>query len=122
MKLLLVDDEPEILNFLQKTIEDKFKCQIERAESGLDAFIKCQDNIFDFIITDYKMPFMTGAALVMALKTRNNVNSDTHCLILTAYLTKDLKEQLNVDRVQFLSKPIQLDQLFEIIGPFFELR
>jgi len=118
MKILIVDDEPGILDILEETLEDKFLCQVDRAENGLDAFLLCRENTYNFIITDYKMPFMSGAALVMALKTRSNVNTETNCLVLTAFLTNDLKNKLNLDHVQFLSKPMQLDQVIEIVTPY----
>lgn len=117
MKILIVDDEPQILDILEDALEEKFLCQVDRAENGLDAFLLCRENKYNFIITDYKMPYMSGAALVMALKTRQNLNVDTNCLMLTAYLTNDLKKKINLDHVEFLSKPMQLDQVIEVVTP-----
>jgi YesN/AraC family two-component response regulator len=117
MKVLIVDDESEILNILEDEIEDKFMCEVDRAENGLDAFLLSMENKYDFIITDFKMPYMTGAALIMALKTRKNLNTSTPCLMLSGFITEELKAKLEIDHVQFMNKPMELDKICELLSP-----
>ena len=50
MKVLIVDDELDILNILEDIIEEKFMCEVDKAENGLDAFLLCRENEYNFII------------------------------------------------------------------------
>ena len=117
MNILIADDEPEILNILKEVIEDKFNCNVVKAENGLDAFLLCVENKYDFIITDFKMPYMNGGALIMALKTRKNFNIATPCLMLSGFITPELKNKLKTDHVYFMDKPMDFEKIFTLITP-----
>lgn len=118
MKILIVDDEVEILDILEESLNEKYMCDVDRAANGLDAFILCQENTYDFIVTDHKMPFMTGAALVSGIRTRKNLNQRTPILMLTGFLTSELKEKIGVPDVEFMSKPIKFKDFFEVISSY----
>ena len=118
-KVLLVDDEPDVIDILESILEEHFySLDIEKVPNGLDAFLKCQDQKFDLIITDHKMPFMTGAALVVALKSRENKNLDTNVIMLSGFLDEDLKEKLRPRNIDFLGKPFDENALINLITPY----
>ena len=115
-KILIVDDEPEILETLEDLIEHKLSgCEIDKANNGLDAFILCQTNQYDLIITDHKMPFMTGAAFIIALKTRKNKCKDCPIIVLSAHIDEDLRKKLTLQNVGYMEKPFTPDHLIDII-------
>ncbi len=118
MKILIVDDEGKILDILEETLNSKYMCDIDRADNGLDAFILCQENRYDFIITDHKMPFMTGAALISGVRTRVNMNQKTPILMLTGFLTDQLREKVGIENVEFMAKPINFKDLYEIVSSY----
>ncbi|WP_052590711.1 response regulator [Halobacteriovorax marinus] len=118
MKILIVDDEVEILDILEELITDKYMCEVDRASNGLDAFILCQESEYSFIVTDHKMPFMTGAALISGIRTRKNLNMKTPILMLTGFLTDELKGRVDLEDVEFMSKPIQFKTFFELISSY----
>lgn len=76
IKILLVDDEPEILEILSDTIKRMRNniCVATRtgAKGAIDYFIR--DGEVDVIVTDLRMPDESGLDLIKELRTKNNSN------------------------------------------------
>lgn len=118
-KVLLVDDEIDIIDILKSCLEEHFyDLDIEHVSNGLDAFITCQNKKFDLIISDHKMPFMTGAAFVVGIRTRENQNKNTNVIILSGFLDEEIKASLNPQKVSFLGKPFEDSELISMATPF----
>lgn len=67
-RVLLVDDEPMLLNVERQILEKKFGFAIEVAESGAKALEMLRDSTFDAIISDYSMPEMNGLELLRKIR------------------------------------------------------
>ena len=85
--------------------------KVVRANSGWEALIKIGATArpFDVVITDHRMPRMTGLELVRQLRAKNFGGK---ILVLSAYLCdEDIQayEALNVDMM--MSKPFDFDEL-----------
>jgi YesN/AraC family two-component response regulator len=118
-KILIVDDEPDILETLESLIEAKLSsCDIRTATNGLDAFIECQKQEFDLVITDHQMPFMTGAAFIIAVRTKKNENTKTPMIMLSGHIDPELRKKLSIQHVQFIEKPFTPDDFLDIIRTY----
>ena len=115
MNVLIVDDEKEIVSLLEQDIESSFMCHVDVAYNGLDAFILCQQNKYDLIITDYEMPMMKGSGLIIAVKTRENLNKQTPIMLVTAYSTEGLEQIPQLKDVKFVKKPFSFKDLHKTI-------
>ena len=73
---------------------------------------------YDLIITDHKMPFMTGAAFIIATRTKENKNQKTPIIMLSGYIDEDLKKTLKIQNIKFLTKPFQVDELFSLVRDY----
>ena len=85
--------------------------KVVRANSGWEALIKIGATAkpFDVVITDHRMPRMTGLELVRQLRARNFGGK---ILVLSAHLSdEDIRayEELNVDMM--MSKPFDFEEL-----------
>lgn len=70
MRVLLVDDDREILNILEDFLKYK-NHQTSRAENGNEALDLCHsDEHFDLILSDIKMPVMDGLSLLENLRKK----------------------------------------------------
>jgi adenylate cyclase len=67
-KLLVVDDEPDMLDFLERVLRRRF--EVNRAASATEALDKLAEGDFEVLITDQKMPNMSGLELLEAIKDR----------------------------------------------------
>lgn len=72
IKLLLVDDEPELLEILEIIIGANFDAEIETACDGLSAIDKIKNNSYDAIYCDYTLPGANGIEVFNANKENNN--------------------------------------------------
>lgn len=114
--ILVVDDEQDILDTVSDLIESKFSCSPDKATNGLDAFLMIMKKQYDVILTDHKMPFMTGAALIIATRTKSeSQNKQTPIIMLSGFIDQELKKNLGIQNVQFIAKPFQPNEIFDKI-------
>ena len=112
LKVMLVDDEPYILQGLKVFIDwESEGFYIEKlCSNGKEALNYLAENEVDLIISDIRMPEMDGVEL---LKQAKALRPDLVCILLTAYGTVDLAvAAMKEGADDFLTKPItDLDQL-----------
>jgi YesN/AraC family two-component response regulator len=118
-KILRIDDEPDVLDTLDSLIDIKLSsCETTKAANGLDAFIATQNTQFDLIITDHKMPFMTGAALIIGIRTKITKNKNTPIIMLSGNIDDSLKSNLKIQNVHFVEKPFTPDDFLDVIRTY----
>ena len=108
-KILVVDDEPDHLDALQRTFYSQYR--VLRAESAAIALeILAREKNIAVVITDQRMPKMTGTELLKIAATRY---PDTIRIIITAYAdVQDLVEAINTGQVfKYVTKPWELEDL-----------
>ncbi|WP_028235034.1 response regulator transcription factor [Pseudobutyrivibrio sp. MD2005] len=115
LEVLLVDDEPFILQGLQLLIDwEKEGYHIATASNGQDALDYIKDNTVDLIIADIKMPVMSGLDLLKALRTE--LKKDTYFVILSGYAEFGYaQEALRYDCADYILKPVEKEQLLSIL-------
>jgi YesN/AraC family two-component response regulator len=118
-KILIIEDEPEILQAVVELIEAKLpSCQTVTANNGLDGFLACQKEKFDLIITDHKMSFMSGAALIVGIRSKEPNNKATPIVMLSGFIDPELKAGLKIQKVRFVEKPFNNDDFLDIIRTY----
>jgi len=107
-RILVVDDEPRGAELMARSLR-KFGT-VERAESAEDAWELIQESRFDLVISDQRMPSMSGVELLTRVAERDD---SVGRILITAY--SDLKaatDAINRGRVHaYLAKPCLPDQL-----------
>jgi DNA-binding NtrC family response regulator len=61
-RLLVVDDEPDMLDFVERVMRRKY--DVQRSSNADDALIALDGGDFEVIITDQKMPRMSGLEML----------------------------------------------------------
>ncbi len=110
LQILVVEDEKAIAHMIAMILGGPAS-KVARARSGWEALIKIGATArpFDVVITDHRMPRMTGLQLVRRLRTQNFGGK---ILVLSAHLAdEDIRayEALRVDMM--MSKPFDFDEL-----------
>jgi len=77
-KILLIDDDPDILEILNLELQDDPSCTVSSSTSTEDALVLAGKNQYDVIIADWRMPVMNGTELVRALRKQG---CDAHIII-----------------------------------------
>jgi diguanylate cyclase (GGDEF)-like protein len=116
--LLLVDDEPNVLKALKRTLRTE-GYKILTADSGREALALLNQHDVGVIVSDHRMPEMTGIDLLIQVRVRY---PDIIRIILTAYT--DLKaatDAINRGAVyKFLMKPHDDAMLRQVLAEAFE--
>jgi CheY-like chemotaxis protein len=111
LKILVVDDNPTILQLLVKSLE---KCgELITATDGADALMKAIEVKPDLIVSDYSMPVMDGRALFEKLRARKETQNIPFCFLASQ---KEIDEHLRmvVDGVEeYFVKPFFVRELGE---------
>lgn len=67
--ILVVDDEPDMLDFIERVTRRRY--EVTRCTNGEEALALLGDRAFEVLITDHKMPRMTGLELLERLAERH---------------------------------------------------
>lgn len=116
LKVLLVDDEPFILQGLKMLLDwEAAGYEVHTATNGKEALDYYKYNPVDLIIADIKMPVMTGLELLKEL--RETLNSDVYFVILSGYAEFNYaQEALRYNCTDYILKPVEKEQLIGILG------
>lgn len=117
-KLLIVDDEPDILENLTEILEP-FCLEVKTASNGLDALAIVKSNEVDAVLTDIKMPKMTGLQFLAEIRSQLY---RTPVVILTGHGDKKtMLEALRLDATDLLEKPFSIESVVETMSKALEL-
>ncbi len=113
-RILIVDDEPTLVFFLKQGLqESQLAYHVDGASSGEEALTKLTYNTYDLLVTDLKMPGISGFTLVEVARSLHPL---INVILMTAFGSpevQDESEQLKVNG--YLIKPFPTSQLQEMI-------
>ena len=109
-KILIVEDEKSISNILENILSDEIQgSEITIAENGLDAYKLIEKNDFDLIISDIKMPKLSGNEL---LTQSLSIKPESVFLMISGHADIDTAVScLKNGAYDFISKPIDINRL-----------
>ena len=110
MQILVVEDEKAVAHMIAMVLGGPAS-RVATARNGWEALIKIGATArpFDIVITDHRMPRMTGLQLVRRLRAQNFAGK---ILVVSGHLSdEDIRayEELSVDMM--MSKPFDFDEL-----------
>ncbi len=108
-KILIVDDEPDMLKLLSMTLQKKTPYHVTITNNPVEALTLAKSGEFDIVITDLKMPGLDGMELLDAVK---KINPDTPVIMITAYGTiESASEAMSKGGFDFITKPFRIEQI-----------
>lgn len=111
-KILVVDDEALMRNFLMEAFKRK-GLEAVVAESGTKALNLLKEQSYDLVITDMKMPGISGLEVLKAIKENS---PRTLVIVITAFGTiENAVEAMQSGAFHYLVKPFSLDSLMATI-------
>jgi DNA-binding response OmpR family regulator len=115
-RLLIVDDQPEILETIEDILENFLEeFEIDTAPSVDDALALIDANTYKIICTDFLMPGKSGVDLINSIRGGSSSNKDTPILIVTA-TSKEVEEHVKgISMVKIVDKSSNIAELVEII-------
>jgi CheY-like chemotaxis protein len=114
LKVLVVEDEEEIRDFVGFCLEDFLGNRVEYFSSsdGQDALAKVIDDKYDLIITDIKMPNMDGREFIKKVQSEHTINSSTPIIVLSSYPDIGFDQD---NLIYIMKKPFKIERLTNIV-------
>jgi two-component system response regulator HydG len=111
-KLLLVDDEKDILDSLKRVLSTFEDLEIYTASNGQEALEKCRQYHPDVVITDLRMPGMEGLELLTRIK---ELNENIQAVMITGHGTiDDAVQAMRAGAYDFIQKPFKKQQILAV--------
>ena len=113
-RILIVDDEAKVAFFLQESFESLGRnYQVVRTESGESALEEMEQKPFDVVITDLRMPGMSGLELMQQVREKS---PDTRIILITAYGSDDVEaETRRLRAYRYFTKPFHVEDLIAAV-------
>lgn len=112
-RLLIVDDEIDMLKLLKRSVAADLDCQIETALSGEEALHLTEQKPFDLALVDIRMPGMDGIELLERIK---QLDPWLTVVMMTAHGIIELAvESIKKGAYDFITKPFDQDDLIRLL-------
>lgn len=110
MRVLVADDEPDVLDFLEQCVRDLGHEPL-RAANGLAAWTLFETHPIHVVITDWRMPKVDGLGLVRRIREANRQRY-TYVIMLTALVgSESYLAGMEAGADDFLTKPVSVEDL-----------
>ncbi|MBI5250359.1 MAG: sigma-54-dependent Fis family transcriptional regulator [Desulfomonile tiedjei] len=112
-KLLILDDEEDMLRLLKRSLSTDLDCEISTASDAYQALALLQETRFDVALADIRMPGMDGMEFLTRIKKDY---PELSVVMMTAYGSIDLAVQaIKHGAYDFITKPFEHDKLTHLL-------
>jgi len=118
-RILVIDDEPDMLMLLRMIIEDNTNYEVETTNNPAEGLKMLTEEAYDLVISDLKMPGMDGLELFDELR---KMSPDIPVIIITAYGSPEAADEaLKKGVADFITKPFRKDTILFTMNRVLEL-
>jgi len=118
-RILVIDDESLMRDFLKETLT-RMDYDVSVAENGRSGIDMLKNSMFDLVITDIRMPDISGMEVLKHVKT---FNPDTVVVMMTAYGTiENAVEAMKDGAYDYITKPFSADAIEVIVHKIFSYK
>ncbi len=111
--ILIVDDNPNMSSLLSEMLE-VFDYQSVRACDGQEALEKLSNGNFSLVITDMRMPNMSGVELLREVKGKF---PEVPVVLISGYAVSDVEDETSSARPDgFLAKPFMMSDIEKLLN------
>jgi DNA-binding NtrC family response regulator len=108
-RILVVDDEPNMLRLLKTILMDKTGYEVTTTNNPLEVSKMLQEARYDLVITDLKMPLVDGIDLIDIIR---GIDAAMPIIMITAYGTIETAEEaIQKGAYDFITKPFRKETI-----------
>jgi DNA-binding response OmpR family regulator len=112
VRILVIEDDEEMMSLLKDFLEDE-GFETDSVSNGSDAFRKLVKELFDLIITDIRMPGLTGLDILPGIK---KLQPQASIIVITAFGSEEVRRRsFEKGATGYLEKPIHFNKLRTLI-------
>ena len=113
LNILVVEDDEVLRESFQQLLSYLF-AEVDAAVDGQDALDQLAEKNYDIVLTDLRMPRMSGFQLLQEIRQQS---PQQPIVVISAYEDEALRRELAVYKVHYLSKPVILEELLKVVIP-----
>ena len=113
-KILIVDDDEEIVSFLEVVLQQK-NYQVITACNGQEGLKKAKENIPNLALVDIMMPIMNGFETIENIRKQEKWKDLPIIAVTAKALEEDRKKCLEVGANDYMTKPVDYTVLMKLI-------
>jgi diguanylate cyclase (GGDEF)-like protein len=118
-RILVVDDEEVVCRFLKRVLDGE-RSDVEVCHGGPEAIARLEEDSFDLVITDLKMPGVDGIGVLSKAKELDPL---CEVIIVTAYASvESAVEVMKLGAYDYISKPFNVDRIRLVVDKALEKR
>ncbi len=120
MKILIVDDMVTMRRIVKNVLKQLGFSNIDEAENGQDGLQKLKSSKYDFVVSDWNMPVMTGIDMLRAIRADEQLKA-----IPVLMVTAEAQHNILVEAVQagvstYIVKPFTAETMQEKLAKIFK--
>jgi CheY-like chemotaxis protein len=116
-RVLIVEDDRVVKSSLSRLLENR-DCHIESATSGEEGLSRFQQQPYDLVLTDLKLPDMDGMDMVQRMRV---LAADLPFIVLTAFGDQaDARRAVQMGAVDYLQKPLNAQHVLNVTQSAFQ--
>jgi len=112
-RILLVEDEEMVRAVAERSLTRQGYTVVTAGDGEEGLAVMRESQGFDLVVTDVVMPTMDGPAMVRAIR---EIAPDMPVLFMSGYAESQLREEIDIERVQFIPKPFSMAQIVAKVG------
>ncbi len=112
-KILVVDDDPEIVELFVDVLERDGRFDVKTAASGYDAGISTHEFSPDLIILDYMLPDINGNVVCQTIRANPNFEHMKIIIVSGVVNQDEINDLLKAGADEFVKKPFNIERLIE---------
>ena len=116
IKLLLIDDEEELVTTLKERLVYR-DIDADFCLNGADAIQKIRLNKYDAVVLDLKLPGISGMETMRVIKGEQPA---VPIILITGHGDSDFKEELPQGIFEYLQKPVKIETLMKHVRRAYE--
>ncbi|MCB6184404.1 chemotaxis response regulator CheY [Leeia sp. TBRC 13508] len=120
MKFLVVDDFSTMRRIVRNLLKELGFSNVDEAEDGQIALHKLQNGQFDFVVSDWNMPNMTGIELLKAVRADPGLKALPFLMITAEAKKENIIEAATAGASGYIVKPFTAATLDEKLNKIFQ--
>lgn len=114
-RVLVVDDDPAIIEMLVELLERDGRFDVETAETGFDAGLRAERFRPDVIVLDYMLPDINGNAVIKRVRSDPALREVKIIIVSGVVNRDDVQSLVDCGADDFLQKPFSIEHLVQRI-------
>ena len=119
-KFLVVDDFSTMRRIVRNLLKELGFVHVQEAEDGVEALKKLRSDVFDFVVTDWNMPNMSGIDLIRAIRADARLKALPVLMVTAEAKRENIIEAAQAGASGYVVKPFTAATLDEKLKKIFQ--